>query len=345
MMPRRTASDMLLLTRNWFLLGLLLVAGLAFVAPELGVRGGPLRPEITTKAGVALIFFVQGLVIAPATLRKGALSWRLHLTIQLFVFALFPVAGLLVDLLVGGLLPPDLRLGFLFLAILPTTISTCVVFTAIAGGNTTGALFNSALANIAGVLITPLLAALILTTRGQSLPLGSVMGEVALLLLAPLALGQLARPLFRHHVEPRARALSTVSSLIILFIVFNAFAGSVGSGALRQTGLATTGAVLLIAAGLFGLANGLAAMLGQRLGFAAPDRLALLFCGSQKTLAAGAPLGQILFAEHPALGLILLPLMIYHAVQLFAGSTLAQYLARANMDATDRHVPGVERLP
>lgn len=317
------------LKRNWFLLGLVAVTGLAFLAPQVGAPGGPLRPEITTRVGVATIFFIQGLVMAPAALRAGALRWRLHLAIQLFIFAGFPVAVLLIDAVAGRLLTPDLRVGFLFLAILPTTISTCVVFTAAAGGNATGALFNSALANVSGVVLTPLWAAFLLSARGQSLPLQSMVGEIALLLLAPLALGQAVRPLVRRIREPNARALSIVANWIILFIIFAAFAKSVGSGAFVQSGLLTTAIVALAAAGIFAAATAAALVVGRRLGFAEGDRLALLFCGPQKTLAAGAPMGQILFAGHPGLGLILLPMIIYHAIQLLGGATLAQRLGRA----------------
>jgi solute carrier family 10 (sodium/bile acid cotransporter), member 7 len=316
-------------TRYWFLLGLALASGLAFLAPEIGARGGPLRSEVTTKAGVALIFFIQGLVIAPAVLRAGALRWRLHVAVQLFVFVGFPLAVLLLDLLGGQLLPPNLRLGFLFLAILPTTISTCVVFTAAAGGNTTGALFNSVLANIAGVLLTPLFAALLMRWSGEAPALGPMIGEVVLLLLLPLAVGQVVRPLVRRVWEPNPRRLATVSNLIILYIVFAAFANSVASGAFVQTGLFVTAGVALVAVGLFAVATAAAALLGHRLGFGLEDRLALLFSGPQKTLAAGAPMAQVLFAGHPGLGLILLPVIIYHAVQLLGGATLAQRFRRA----------------
>jgi solute carrier family 10 (sodium/bile acid cotransporter), member 7 len=319
-------------TRHWFLLGLGIVAALAFLFPEVGARGGPLRPELTTKLGVALIFFIQGLVIAPAALRLGALRWRLHIASQVFIFAAFPLAVILLDTIGGRLLPPDLRLGFLYLAILPTTISTCVVFTAAAGGNTTGALFNSALANILGVALTPMWAALLLRARGEAPPFGPMLGEIVLLLLVPLLVGQVVRPLALRTWEPNARLLGVLSSLIILYIIFAAFANSVATGAFRQTGLNATLLVGLIAVTVFAAATLAAASLGRGLAFDAGDRLALLFCGPQKTLAAGAPMAQILFAGHPAIGLILLPVIIYHAVQLLGGATLAEHVGRARRE-------------
>jgi solute carrier family 10 (sodium/bile acid cotransporter), member 7 len=317
-----------LLIRHWFLAGLAAVTALAFLAPALGAPGGPLRPEITTRAAVALIFLMQGLAIAPAALRTGALRWRLHVTVQTFIFLAFPVAVILLDTVAGRLLPDDLRLGFLFLAVLPTTVAACVVFTAAAGGNTAGALFNSALANTAGVVVTPLWAALLLRARGDVLPLGSMIGEIVLLLLVPFALGQIVRPLLHRVREPSPRVLRVLSSSIILFIVFAAFSASVVSGAFTDGGVRATLLVTIACLGLFAAATGAAAGLGRRLGFDAGDRTALIFCGPHKTLAAGAPMAQVLFAGHPGIGLIVLPLMIYHAVQLLGGAALTARLRR-----------------
>jgi solute carrier family 10 (sodium/bile acid cotransporter), member 7 len=301
--------------------------------PWLGAPGGPLRPEVTTRVGVALIFFLQGLSIAPAALRAGALRWRLHLTVQLFIFLAFPIAVLLLDVAGGGLLHEDLRLGFIFLAILPTTISGCVVYTAAAGGNAPGALFNSIFANVAGVIITPLWAALLLSARGDAMPIAPLIGEIALLLLAPLALGQLLRPVLRGRMRPHPRLLSIVPSVIILYIVFAAFARSVESGAFRGAGILAPATAALLALALFSAATAAAMFMGRRLDFDTPDRIALIFCAPQKTLAAGAPMAQILFAGHPGLALILLPLILYHAVQLAGGAPLVARLRDGHAEA------------
>jgi solute carrier family 10 (sodium/bile acid cotransporter), member 7 len=316
------------LARNWFLLGMAAAVALATAFPELGVRGGPLRPEITTRLAIACIFFLQGLSLSPAALRAGVLSWRVHTAVQLFIFVGMPAAMLLFDAVAGGLLHPDVRLGFLFLAVLPTTISTCVVFTATAGGNTAAALFNAAGSNVAGVVITPLWAALLLSARGEALPVGPMMQEIALLLLVPLAVGQLARPLLLGSRQLNRQAVGAASSSIILYILFVAFAGSVGSHAFADSGLGVLVPVTAIAAGYFALATAAAASTGRRLGFAAADRTVLLFCAPQKTLAAGVPMAQILFAGHAGLALILLPLIAYHLTQLLVGATIADRLRR-----------------
>lgn len=314
------------LARHWFLVGLASVAALAFTVPETGARGGPLRPEITTKAGVATIFFLQGLALAPEVLRAGAMHWRLHVATQLSIFLAFPLLALAFDAVAGAMLQPELRLGLLFLAVLPTTISTCVVFTAAAGGNVSASLFNAALANVAGVVITPLLAAALLRVRGDAPPVLPVLTEIGLLLLAPLVAGQFARRLLRRHRLPRRPLVNAVSSVIILYIVFAAFAESVHTGAFRATGPAEMAGVGGAAVALFLGATGLAAVSAHALRFPRGDRIALLFGAPQKTLAAGAPMGQILFAGHGPVGLILLPLLVYHIVQLVVGSAIVDRL-------------------
>lgn len=296
---------------------------LAFVVPGLGATGGPLAPQVTTRVGVAVIFLLQGLALPPAALRQGAMRWRLHLATQLFIFAAFPAAVLLLDMLVGARLPADMRTGFIFLALLPTTISTCVVLTAAAGGNVSGALFNAAFSNIAGVVITPLLAALVLDVRGETAGVLPMISQVGALLLAPLALGQLLRPLVRRVWEPDRQRLGNVSNSIILFIIFCAFADSVHGGAFAGDAALQALGILAGTILLFALATLAAAALGRQLRLDSGDRLALLFCAPHKTLAAGVPMAQVLFASDPALGVILLPLIIYHVVQLVAGAALA----------------------
>jgi solute carrier family 10 (sodium/bile acid cotransporter), member 7 len=313
--------------RHWFLAGLLATTALAFLIPEVGARGGPLRPEISSKAGVAVIFFLQGLSISPAALGRGAMRWPLHLTMQLFIFAAFPVAGLLLVLAAGGFLAEDLRTGFLFLAVLPTTISTGVVLTATAGGNVSGALFNAVLANVAGVVLTPLLVALLLGVTGETPGVLPMIREVAGLLLVPLLVGQAMRPLLLQRMTPSPRVMGAMSNLIILFIIFTALASSVHSGAFAQSTPLQTAAVLAGVVILFTAATAAVVLLGRSLGFDAGDRIALLFCAPQKTLAAGAPMGQVLFAGHPGIGLILLPLLVYHIAQLLAGAAMAGRMA------------------
>ena len=311
------------LRRNWFLVGLVAAVGLAWLFPAAGARGGLLRSEITIRAGVMVIYFLQGLTLALDALRHGALRWRLHVLVQTWTFLLFPLAGLLLDRVAGASLPPDLRTGFLFLCVLPTTISTAIVFTSVAGGNVAGAIFNATLSNLLGIAVTPLWTGWLMRAGGRTLPLGPVILEIVLLLLVPLAAGQALRPWLRRWADARKPRLAGVNSGIVLFIVYAAFANSVEAGVWERYGahlmlLALAGVVLLFA---FVMGAVWVTIRAARLDNT--DASAALFCASQKTLAAGVPMAQLIFGAHPGLGLILLPVMLYHPLQLMVHGMMA----------------------
>jgi sodium/bile acid cotransporter 7 len=321
------------LVRNWFVLALPVSVLLAWVAPGLGAQGGFLRSEITTKFGVALIFLLQGLTLPSAALRRGAGRWRLHLLVQSFTFLLFPLLGIGLDWLVGRHLPPDLRLGFLFLCVLPSTVSTSVVLTTLAGGNTVGAIFNAALSNILGVFVTPLWVAWLIEKGGQPLSLTGVIREIFVLLLLPLAVGQGLRLALVTWADAHKKAIGNSCSVLILFIVFAAFCNSVQAGFWRQHSNALILGTAAGVAAILALALGAVEALSRVAGLDRGDRIAASFCAPQKTIASGIPLAKALFGAHPGLGFILLPLLFYHPLQLIVCGILADRFARAGKDA------------
>ena len=316
------------LRRNWFVPGLLAAVALAWLFPAAGAKGGLLRTEYSAKAGVALIFFLQGLTLSLAALQCGVLRWRLHALVQGWIFLLFPLTGLLLNRVAGGALPPDLRLGFLFLCVLPTTVSTAIVFTAVAGGNTGGAVFNATLSNLLGIALTPLWTRWLMQAGGRSLPLGPVILDIALLLLAPLAAGQALRPWLGRWADARRARLAAVNSGIVLFIVYAAFAGSVRAGVWERYGASTTLRALAGVLLLFGVVMGAVYLTVRAARLDRGDAIAGLFCASQKTLAAGVPMAQLVFGANPGLGLILLPVMLYHPLQLMVHGLLATRWSR-----------------
>lgn len=316
------------LRRNSFVLGLAAAVALAWVFPAAGAKGGLLHAEITTKIGVGLIFFMTGLTLSLEALKHGLLRWRLHALAQAWMFLLFPLTGLLFDRLFGGGLAPGLRLGFLFLCALPTTISTAIVLTSLAGGNTAGAVFNATLANLLGIVITPVWAGWLARTGGQPLPAGPVIREIMLLLLAPLAAGQALRPLARRWIDAWKPRVGAANSAVILFIVHAAFADSVQARLWESYGAGVVLTALAGAALLFVFVTGAVYATGRAARLDRPDAIAMLFCASQKTLAAGVPMAQLIFGAHPALGLVLLPLLLYHPLQLAGHGMIARLFAR-----------------
>lgn len=316
------------IARNWFILSLPMAIALAWVLPEAGATGGWLRSETTTKLGVAAIFLFQGLTLSSSALREGAGNWRLHLLVQVFTFLLFPLIGLAFDALVGRHFPPDLRLGFLFMCVLPSTVSSSVVMTSLAGGNTAAAIFNAALSNIIGVLITPLWVAWLMKSGGQTVPLENVVREIAVLLLLPLAVGQIVRVFSKAWADRNRKRLGHAASGLILFLVFAAFCNSVKQRLWEQQ---SAGVLLMAAAGVilvFIVAVAMVDVLSRLLKLDRADHITAMFCAPQKTIAAGIPLAKAIFGANPGLGLILLPVLLYHALQLLVCGVMAERFAR-----------------
>lgn len=317
--------------RNWFVVGLIAAVALAGAFPEAGASGGWLRAEITTKIAVAMLFLIRGMLLPLKSARQGLVSWRLHVVVHAFMFILIPL--LAVALMEGTRflveLPFSLRTGFFLLATLPTTVSTSSVFTSLTHGNTTAAVFNATVSNLLGVVLAPLAMDLFFATSAAgALPIAPIIGQVAILVVAPLIAGQIIkRGIWDPGLKECAR-FESVSSLIVLFIIFAAFANSVEGGAWRGHGLATLALVIVYAAGLFGLASALAVAAGRLLRFDRQDRIVLFFCGSQKTIVLGAPIANLMFPGDPALSLILLPILVYYFIQSFIGGALIDRIKR-----------------
>jgi len=313
---------------DWFLLGMLAAAGLAWLAPGPGANGGWLRPEFTVKAGVALIFLLHGLLLSFAALRAGTLRWRVHLVVQGGTFLFFPLLGLALLPLLRGVFSPELLLGIFFVCALPSTVSSSVAMTAAAGGNVPVAVCNATLSSLIGVVLTPLWVGVVTATTGQAMPLGEVIWDLVLWMVFPLVLGQMLRPVFGAFAQRHKARVHVADRLVILLLVYTSFCESVQRGVWSGQPLGALGGVALVALGLF-----FAAMLTVRLvcracGMSREDEIAAIFCASKKTLAAGVPMAQLIFGATPALGLILLPIIVYHQLQLFICSVLATRWAK-----------------
>ncbi len=312
---------------DWFLLGLLGAVLLAWLLPEPGARGGSLHPELTNKLGVALIFFLHGLTLAFGALVAGARKWRLHVLVQATTFIWFPLLGLALLAVIGAGLDPDLRTGVFFLCALPSTVSSSIALTAAAHGNVAAALFNATLSSLLGVVLTPLWLSVALGTSGQTLPLGPVVAELVRWLILPLVVGQALRPWLGGWADRQRASLSVVDRLTILFLVYTSFCDSVQAG-VWKSGLSTLAIASVLCVLLLGVALLSTWLAGRALGFDDSDRIAALFCGSKKSLAAGVPMAGLIFGAGPRLALLLLPILIYHSLQLLVGGWLAGRLAQ-----------------
>ena len=316
---------------DWFLLGMLLAVALAWLFPEPGAKGGSLHPELVSKLGVSLIFFLHGLTLSFAALAAGTRKWQLHLLVQLCTFLFFPLLGLVLLWLTADHVEPHLRTGLFFLCALPSTVSSSVALTATARGDVPAAVFNATLSSLLGVLLTPLWLQLALGAGGHALPLGRVVLDLLLWLVLPLLVGQGLRPLLGSLATRHKARIGVLDRLTILLLVYTSFCDSMKAGVWSQ-GAATLGVSALAAGALLTLAMSCVWLVGRALGFELSERITALFCGSKKTLASGVPMARLIFGDSSALALILLPIMLYHPLQLVVGGWLAARFARRTMD-------------
>lgn len=320
------------LRSNGFILGLFLMVLLAFWFPEPGSRQGGLHPEVISNVGIALILFLQGLSLAWEKMKAGLGNWRLHLIIQGFTFVVFPIVGVGLHFFVPEIWttePAAIRDGFLYLCVLPSTVSTSVVLTSVARGNTPGALFNAAISNIVGVMLTPILVHLLMQATGHSAPFGPLLLQIMLLTLVPFALGMFLRGYIQKWVDGHKPWINRISNAVILFIVYTAFCDSVESKIWTHYGADLTLKVLTLVALLFGGMSLLIYLVCRLTQLDREDAIAAYFCSVKKTLAMGVPLAILIFGQRNDLSLILLPTMFYHPFQLFVNGLLANQWAKA----------------
>ncbi|MBK1790380.1 bile acid:sodium symporter family protein [Persicirhabdus sediminis] len=321
------------LKKEWFLAGMVAAILLAIAFPAPGVSAGPLQLDTITSLGIALIFFLHGIGLSPKAIIAGMSNWRLHLYVQSITFLVYPLIWLICGDGLQAFMPAALAFGFCYLFALPSTISSSVAMTSIARGNVPGAIFNASLSSILGVFITPFLVQLFMGLDGVSMDLSATVSSIAKILILPMILGQLLRRLLLPWLDKRKSIVNKVDKIVILLIVYNAFCDSVAGGIWADFSIWLL-AVTIIISGLVLLAisHGITKSTGW-LKFSKEDEIAAVFCGTKKTLAAGIPMAKIIFAGDPALGMLLLPIMIYHPIQIFYCAVLAnRYAKRPQLD-------------
>ena len=319
---------------DWFLWGMAGVVLLAWVFPAPGAAGGWLHPEVLNKVGISLIFFLHGAALPLAALKAGTLKWRVHLVIQGCTFLLFPLLGLGIWAITSGWVSEELRLGYFYLCVLPSTVSSSVAFTAAARGNVSVAVFNASLSSLIGIVLTPVWIGALLQSGDYQLPLADVILDLVKWLLAPFALGQFSRPLIGAFIGRHKARISYVDRGTILLLVYTSFADSFQNNLWEQHGWSTVVATVLASTVIFTAVLWIVRAICRALHFSTPEEIAAVFCGSKKTLASGVPMAHLIFAGHPAIGVILLPIMIYHSVQLLICGWLA---GRWGGRRADRH--------
>ncbi len=312
-----------------FLIAILSAVALALIAPSIGASNGPLHLATLTTIGIGLVFFLHGAALSPHALKGGAANWRLHSFVHTSTFLLFPAIGLALFWGARGILAPEVRLGFFYLCALPSTISSSVAMTALARGNVSGAIFDATLSGLIGMVVTPLLVGLVATGVTGHLPLLPAILDVLTKLLLPFLAGQLLRRWIGGFVGRNKAWANKADRAVIVLIVYGAFCDSTAGGLWSKYAPLTILGIALLVATLLGVVLVTTTFASRFLGFSREDEAAAVFCGSKKSLANGAPIALVLFGHNPALGMIMLPVMLYHQAQLIVCSILARrYAAR-----------------
>ncbi|MBU3991640.1 MAG: bile acid:sodium symporter [Alphaproteobacteria bacterium] len=305
---------------------ILALLGTVLLASVLPARGGfAAFAGVIANAGIVVLFFLHGAKLSRAAILAGAGHWRLHLTVLAATFVLFPALGLGIAAIPG--LPVLVAAGLLFLTLLPSTVQSSIAFTSIAGGNVAAAVCSASFSNLLGIFVTPLLVALLMggTAGGFS---WDAVEKIVLQLLVPFVAGHLLQPVVGGWVGRHKALVSYVDRGSILLVVYTAFSAAVVEGLWQRMPLAQIALIAALCCVLLALVLALTWLAGRAFGFAREDRIVLLFCGSKKSLASGVPMAGVLFPA-AQVGAVILPLMIFHQLQLIACAIIARIYAEA----------------
>jgi solute carrier family 10 (sodium/bile acid cotransporter), member 7 len=308
-----------------FLLALVCVVALAALLPASGRAATAV--DLLANFAIGMLFFLQGARLARETVISGITHWRLHLLVLACTFVLFPILGMALHAAAPDLLSEALWIGVLFLCALPSTVQSSIAFTSIGKGNVPAAICSATASNLFGIFITPVLVGVLLSARGDGGIDISQIGKIVIQLLLPFIAGQILRPKIGAFVARHKKVLSITDRSSILLVVYSAFSAAVVNGVWQRLSGHDLIVLLVLDSILLALVLGVTTMSARVLGFNKPDEVTIVFCGSKKTLASGVPMANVLFPGAQA-GIVILPLMIFHQIQLMVCAWLAQRYAR-----------------
>jgi sodium/bile acid cotransporter 7 len=307
---------------------LLLLVGTVLLATFLPAQGRfAVAVHWASIVTVVMLFFFHGAKLAREQVIAGLTHWRLHLAILGSTFVMFPIVGFVGTRLLAGLIPPTLATGLLFLCALPSTVQSAIAFVGLARGNVGAAVASASASQMLGIVATPLLMGLLASTHGGAGGLSDI-AEVALQILVPFVLGHLMRPLLKGWIGRNKALVNVTDRSTILIAVYGAFSSAVIGGIWHQLPIASLFVLLPLCIALLGIGLGFTWGLGLACGFSREDRVALVFCGTKKSLVQGVPMARVLFPGGQA-GVILLPVMLFHQVQLMACAFIAKAWAKS----------------
>ena len=312
-----------------FVIALLCAVLVAWIYPTLGVMTSPFSLSMVANVGIAGIFFFYGLRISPAQLKTGILNWKLHIVIQLTTFALFPVLIFLTMLFVPDVKDDLLWMGIFYVAALPSTVASSILMVSIGKGNIPSAIFNASLSSILGVVMTPLWMSFFLAhTNSGMVHFGDILLRLLFQIILPLTTGFLLHRFLSGFAEKHNRQLRLFEKSVIVTIVYTTFSSSFVEGVFSDYALSTIFGVALGMALLFTTVYWILKFVCKLLRFSREDSITAVFCGSKKSLVHSFAMVKVLFQGIASFGLILMPIMMYHIIQLIIVSVIATKLGK-----------------
>ncbi|MFT4174756.1 MAG: bile acid:sodium symporter family protein [Rhodocyclaceae bacterium] len=284
--------------------------------------------DVVTNIAIGLLFFFHGAKLSREAVVAGATHWRLHLVVLASTFVLFPLLGVLLKPLMTLVITPQMYLGVLFLCTLPSTVQSSIAFTSMAEGNVPAAICSASASNLIGIFLTPVLVGALMASSGAGAVSLDSIWNIVLQLLLPFVAGQIARRWIGSWVDRHKGMIKYTDQTSILLVVYTAFSEAVVQGLWQQTPLPALGGLVVVNIVLLALVLTIMTLGARKLGFNREDEITIVFCGSKKSLASGVPIAKVLFASH-LVGSMVLPIMLFHQIQLMTCAVLAQrYYAR-----------------
>ncbi|MCZ4319853.1 bile acid:sodium symporter [Aequorivita viscosa] len=306
-----------------FVIAIVISIVLAYFFPQLGASNSPVPLELISSFGISLIFFFYGLSLNSEVIKNGLKNWKLHLTVQSSTFILFPLLILPFFPLFKDTSYELLWLAFLFMAALPSTVSSSVVMVSMAKGNLPAAIFNASISGIIGIILTPLWMMPFITQTDVAFDFSSIYFQLISEIVIPLILGLFLRKFLGSWAQRHKRQLSLFDKFVILLIIYKSFVHSFEAEIFSSVSLLEMGAMVALVLLLFFIVYSLTGWFGKLLNFNHADRITNQFCGTKKSLVHGTVFSEALFGQTSIIGIILLPLMFYHAIQILIISVIA----------------------
>ena len=298
---------------DWFIISIFILIGFAYAFPFIGVDREFFNASKIAGYGVAIIFFFYGVKLTPKQFAQGLTNWKMHVIIQCATFILFP---LLVLILKPFVVNNNLWLSLFFLAALPSTVSSSIVMISIAQGNIPAGIFNASISSLLGILITPACMGIFMIQQNLSFDATEIYGKLVFQILLPIVVGMVARPLLGDFVQKYATHFKIFDQLVILFIIYTSFCSSFADNAFAFLTISSFALLFLCVICLFACVFFILQKVCAFFNFTYKDTITVLFCGSKKSLLHGVVISKVLFIGTAVSGIILLPIMIYHAIQL-----------------------------